>query len=181
MKETGINMKKRNIIIISLIVVLVIVVGVFTYLNTGNIEEKKQLEESKTIVVKFDGNEIGRVDMDFMKSAGEKEFSAVMDTSDSGPEEHLYTGVLMKDVLTKMGIEIGDYKMFSVKAVDGYTVAFKTEEIQDDDNIYIVYKENGEDLGTKSSGGKGPYQIIVRKDQFSTRWCKFVVEIELIN
>ncbi len=172
-------MKRRNIIIILSIVVLLIIVGVFTYLNAGNIGEKKQLEESETISVKLSGNEIGKADMDFIKSAGEKEFSAVMDTSDSGPEEHYYTGVLMKNVLEKMGVKVEDYKMFSVKAIDGYTVAFKTEEIQDDDDVYIAYKENGKDLGTKSSGGKGPYQIIVRKDQFSTRWCKFAVEIEL--
>ncbi len=174
-------MKKRNIIIISLIAVLLIIVGVLAYLNAGNMEEKKQLEESEIISVKFDGNEIGRADMDFIRSAGEKEFSAVMDTSDSGPEEHYYTGVLMKNVLEKMGIKIEDYKTFSVKAIDGYTVAFKTEEIQDDDNVHIVYEENGESLGIKRSGGKGPYQVIVRKDQFSTRWCKFVVEIELIK
>lgn len=27
--------------------------------------------------------------------------------------------------------------------------------------------------------GSGPYQIIIRKDQFSQRWAKYVLEIEL--
>jgi len=173
-------MKKRNIIIISTVsIILLIIVAVFAFLNAGNVREKKNLEESKTISIKSGGIEIRKIDMEFIKSAGEKDFSAIMDTSDSEPQEHYYTGVPLKNALQKAGVDIGDYKMFSVKAIDGYVVAFNKEEIADDDNIYIVYKENGKDLGTKSSGGRGPYQVIVRKDQFSMRWCKYVVEIEL--
>jgi hypothetical protein len=172
-------MKKRNIVIIATLAILLIIVAVFAYLNARDIGGKKQLAEEESILVKFDGSEIGRVDMDFIKNAGEKEFTAVADTSDSGPEENYYTGVLMRDILEKMGIDIDDYSTFSVKAVDGYTVAFDVEEIRDKDNIYIAYMENGRYLGTGDSGGSGPYQAIVRKDPFSNRWCKFVVEIEL--
>lgn len=173
-------MKKKNIIIISIVLaILLIVVGVFAFLNAGNILEKKNLEESKTISIKSEGIEIRKVDLAFISSAGEEDFSAIMDTSDSEPKKHYYTGVLLKNVLQKSGINIDDYAMLTVKAIDGYVVAFKKEEVADDDNIYIAYKEDGKDLGTKSSGGRGPYQIIVRKDQFSMRWCKFVVEIEL--
>lgn len=175
------NIKKRNTVIIASLAVLLIVVGIFACLNAGNIEEKKQLEESETIKIKFNNDKTSEIDMDFIKKAGEKEFSAVMDTSDSEQQEYYYTGVLIKDVLEVMGIRIEDYKIVAVKAVDGYTVSFKTEEVLDEDNIYIVYEENGKSLGTKSSGGKGPYQVVVRKDQFSNRWCKFVVEIELLK
>ncbi len=181
MRKTDDKVKKRNLVIILSVIVLLIVVGIFSFLNAGNIGEKKQLEENKTIMVSFDGNEIGRADMEFIKNAGEKEFSAVMDTSDTGQEEHYYTGVLMNNVLEKMGIDVEDYKMVTVNAIDGYKVAFEPEEVQEEDNIYIAYRENGQILGTKGSGGRGPYQIVVRKDRFSMRWCKYVVEIELIK
>jgi len=173
-------MKKRNLIIIgSILGILIIVVAVFAVLNAGNIGEKKELEADKTIIIKSADNEIGKADMDFIISAGQKEFTAIMDTSKTGPKEHSFTGVLLKDVLEKMGINIDDYTMFTVKAIDGYTVAFENGEVKDDDNIYIAYKMDGKELGTKASGGNGPYQVIVRKDQFSQRWCKFVVEINL--
>ena len=175
-------MKRRSIIIIAAVFgLLIVIVAVFAVLNAGNTEEKKELENSKSIIVKSGGMEIGTVDMDFIKSAGEKELSAIIDTTNSQPKEHFYTGVPMKNVLQKLGIHIDDYKMFSVKAIDGYVVAFERNEIKDDDNVYIVYKEDGKDLGTKSSGGNGPYQIIVKKDQFGQRWCKYIVEIELVK
>ena len=34
-------------------------------------------------------------------------------------------------------------------------------------------------LKNKSQGGSGPYQVIARKDPYSQRWCKFVMEIDL--
>lgn len=58
----------------------------------------------------------------------------------------------------------------TVRAVDGYTVPLNSEEILDEDNVYLAYKIDGETM---------PYQIIIRKDQFSQRWCKDVVEIEI--
>ncbi|MDZ7837619.1 MAG: hypothetical protein U5N58_06515 [Actinomycetota bacterium] len=45
--------------------------------------------------------------------------------------------------------------------------------------MYIAIEKDGQPLGDKDSGGSGPYQIIVKKDTFSQRWCKFLVELEL--
>ena len=69
--------------------------------------------------------------------------------------------------------------MVIVRAIDGYTVALSIEEVLDEENVYLAYAIDGKPLRSKSQGGSGPYQLIVRKDQFSQRWCKFVVEIEI--
>ncbi len=66
-----------------------------------------------------------------------------------------------------------------VRATDGYTIALSPKEVKDEDNVYLAYKLNGKLLKRKEEGGSGPYQVIIRKDEFSQRWCKFVVEIEL--
>ena len=173
-------MKKRNIIIIiTVIAVLVIAVGILAFINAGNTEEKKMLEEEAIILIKSAGQKLGEVDMNLIRNIGLEDFSANLDTSDSEPEEHLYSGVLLNDVLAALGIDASGYSMVVAKAVDGYNVAFDASEIQEENNIYLVTMRDGKPLGTKSSGGSGPYQIIARKDAFSQRWCKFVIELEL--
>jgi len=173
-------MKKRNIIIIvSIIAVLVIVVGNFAFLNAGNIKEKKILEKEAIILVKSDGQQLGKIDMELINSIGPQDFNANLDTSDSDAEKHKYTGIALNDALKELDIDISDYSTAIVKAIDGYTVAFKASEISEYDDIYIAIKRDGKPLGIKSSGGDGPCQIIVRKDPFSQRWCKFVIELEL--
>jgi hypothetical protein len=173
-------MKKRNIIIIvAVVVVLAISVGILAFLNAGNVKEKKILEEEAEILIKSADMELGRIDMDLVRKIGPQDFNANLDTSDSDPETHQYNGILLNDALDALEINIEDYSTAIVKAIDGYTVAFEASEIQDKDNVYLAIMRDGEPLGSKSTGGNGPYQIIVRKDPFSQRWCKFVIELEL--
>jgi hypothetical protein len=173
-------MKRRNIIIIAAVIaVLAIAVGILAFLNAGNTAEKKMLEEEAIILVKSAGKLLGEIDMSLVESIGLQDFSANLDTSDSEPEAHRYRGVQLNDALAALKIDIGDHSTIIAKAVDGYNVAFTTSEVQEEDNIYLAIIRDGESLGTKSSGGSGPYQIIVRRDSFSQRWCKFVIELEL--
>jgi hypothetical protein len=173
-------MKKRNIIIIvAVIAALAVTVGILAFLNSGNTEEKRMLEEEAIILVKYAGQKLGEIEMELVESIGPEDFNANLDTSDSEPEEHLYTGVLLNDILKALDIDMVDYSLVIAKAIDGYNVAFKAAEVLDESNIYLAIMRDGKPLGTKSSGGSGPYQIIVKKDAFSQRWCKFVIELEL--
>ena len=173
-------MKKRNIIIIvTVTVVLLIIVGVFAYLNAGNVDEKKKLEEEAIILIKSQDKELARIDMALLEKTGIKDFTANLDTSDSEAQKHIYSGVLLNELLESLGIDINEYSTVIAKAVDGYTVALNAAEVVQPDNIYIAVKMDGMDLGTKSTGGSGPYQLIVTKDAFSQRWCKFLIELEL--
>jgi hypothetical protein len=173
-------MKKRNtIIIVSVSVVLALMVGLFAFLNAGNVGQKKVLQEEALILIISEGKTIGTISLDIFEKIGLVDFSANLDTSDSEPQQHIYAGVLLNDILKKFEINVLDYSSLIVKAVDGYTVAFTAAEILEEDNIYLAVEKDGKPLGTKNTGGSGPYQVIVKKDAFSQRWCKFVVEVEL--
>ena len=39
--------------------------------------------------------------------------------------------------------------------------------------------EDGKYLGTLDNGGTGPYEVIVKEDQFSNRRCKWLTKIEV--
>ncbi len=172
-------MKKQNIIIISVIAVLLAVVGIAVFLNFQGLEAKRQMQKEAKIIIKEGEKELKTIGLDYLLGLGPEDFNANLDTSDSGPKKHIYTGVELREVLESMDIDAKNYLNIIVRAIDGYTVAFNSGEVLDDNNIYIAFQIDGKALGTRKEGGSGPYQIIVKGDQFSQRWCKFVTEIIL--
>jgi hypothetical protein len=45
--------------------------------------------------------------------------------------------------------------------------------------VYIVYAIDNKPLGKKEDGGAGPFELVIKNDPFSQRWCKFVSEVEI--
>jgi len=90
-------MNKKMIIII--IIILAVTVGITAYLNQGSIAEKDNAQKNALVTIKEDGVEVKTVNMSFVKEQGENTFSKDLDTSDSGPEEHSFTGVPLKNVI----------------------------------------------------------------------------------
>lgn len=157
---------------------LIIVVAIFAYLNREYMADKSDFQEKALITFTVNGEEVETVDMVFVKKQGEKTFNKELDTSEGGPVEHSYTGVLLRDIIDVLDIDVKDKGEVIVRAIDGYTVALTIEEVLKDDNVYLVYKTDGEYLDPKAEGGEGPYRLVIREDQFGQRWCKFVTEIE---
>ena len=170
-------MNKKMVIIV--IILLVAVVGVTAFLNRGSIAEKENAQKEALVTFKEAGNEVETVSMSFVKKQGETTFSKDLDTSDSGPEEHTYTGVPLKNVISEVDINLEDKSQVVVKAIDGYTVALTAKEVREDDNVYLIYQSDGEPLKSKKEGGTGPYRLVIKNDQFGQRWCKFVTEVNV--
>ncbi|NLZ39280.1 MAG: molybdopterin-dependent oxidoreductase [Firmicutes bacterium] len=164
--------------VVIVLVVLLIIVAVTAFLNRESLKDKAASQEKAILYIKADGKEM-EVDFATIKELPEKEFPAVLKSSGKPPVDTSYTGVQLKDLLAKLEIKTADKKQVITKAVDGYTVALSMEEVLLDDNVYIVYKRDGKDLGTREEGGSGPYQIVIRGDQFGQRWNKYLMEIEL--
>ena len=165
--------------IIITLIILVVIVGITAYLNQKEVANKGLLQEKALIAIKADGQEVEQINFAFIKEQGELTFNKELDTSDSEPRDHRYTGVPLKNIITGVGIELADRQQIIVRAIDGYTVALTSTEVLADDNIYLVYKKDGQYLKGKKEGGSGPYMIVIRRDQFGQRWCKFVIEVEV--
>ena len=160
------------------IFILVIITGIFAFMNRNLVKDKSEALHNAEIIIKQGENET-KIGFDDIKELGEVEFYATLDTSTTDPKDYKYTGVPLINILKKLEIDTENKKQLIVRGIDGYTVAFSIDEVVDEDNIYLVYKMEGKLLKSKEEGGSGPYQLIVRKDQFSQRWCKFVVEMEV--
>lgn len=104
-------------------------------------------------------------------------FPAVVRSSGEKPVQTEYTGIELKKLLAEFDVILKDGNRITFNASDGYRIMLLGEEINETKNVYLVYKRDGELLKSKSRGGKGPYQIVIRKDPFSQRWIKHVDEI----
>lgn len=164
--------------VIIVLVILVVIVAVTAMLNREGLGEKVASQANALLYVKADGAET-EVDFATIQELPEKEFAAVLKRSGKPPVDVTYTGVQLHDILEKLQVQTEDKTQVITKAVDGYTVALSMAEVLEDDNVYIVYQRDGEDLGTKEDGGSGPYQVVIRQDQFGQRWNKYLMEIEL--
>ncbi len=172
-------MKKQTKILIVIVALLIVSVGIFAWLNAGDLEQKKQLEADAEFLVQV-GEEEYIVTMQDMLSLEPETITAIKDTSYTGPEEVEYTGVEFKTICEELDIDLSTASDVEFKALDGYSSAVTIDDVLDDDSIYIVIEMEGEALGTKSDGGDGPYMMITAKTQFSQSWCKFL-EVAIVR
>jgi len=165
----------KNKILISVISLLAITTLVLGFLNKQSIDVSG---EEGTIKFIFGENSV-ELSLEEIVSLNYEEFSAVEDTSRSGPTARKYKGVLLKEVLNKANISnesISSSSKIVVKGLDGYVIALHPDEIMGD-IAYLAFEKDGKGLGTMKNGGSGPIQLVVRSDSFSQRWCKYVSEV----
>jgi DMSO/TMAO reductase YedYZ molybdopterin-dependent catalytic subunit len=160
------------------VAILVVVVAVTAMLNRERLKEKIAGQENAILYLVADGTEYEITFADVSELEA-KEFPAVLKSSGKPPVDTSYTGVQLKDLLAKAGINTEGKSQVVTKAADGYTVALTLEEVLQEDNVYICYKRDGKPLGTREEGGSGPYQLVIRKDEFGQRWNKYLLEIEV--
>ena len=172
-------MDKTKKIVITVIAVLAVVLIIAAVLNKQGLDERKDMLTNAKISIKLDGEEVGVLAFEDIKTVGEEEFEAVLDTSNTEPQTFTYTGVQLKNILEKYDIDLSKSKAVILMAVDGYTVAYSTDEVLQEGNVYVAYKKDRKFLLTKEEGGRGPYQTIVASDQFSNRRCKWLTTIEV--
>lgn len=161
-----------------IIAALIIVLGVTAYLNRGDMAFKKESQDDGVFVIKSGGQEVARVDMQFVKSLDKVDFEANLKRSGKDPEKHTFTGVPMKTIFEKLNVDVQGKSTVVVKAVDGYASAISLDEALEENNVYIAYAIDNKPLGKKEDGGSGPFEMVISKDPFSQRWCKFVSEVE---
>lgn len=165
-------------VVISL-VVLVAVVGAFAYLNAGDREDRLLSQRESRIFIAVDGDRIETVDFDTIRELEEHRFTATLRSSDGSVRDHTYAGVLVKDLLEHYEMALADARQVVATAADGYAVALTVEEVLEDDNVYIAYMIDGEPMASREDGGSGPYQLIIRRDEFGQRWNKYLMEIDI--
>jgi hypothetical protein len=168
-------MEKKIILIV--VAVLVVVLGIFIYLHWHGSQDNILRYQDSELIIKQQGETKKILTLADIIALGEAEIEVVQDTSKTEPTKYTYSGILLKTVLEKAGIDYSGCSAIIASAVDGFVSAIPISKVLEDDNVFLVYKWEGKPLGTREENGKGPLMIIIRKDQFSQNWCKYLIEV----
>lgn len=164
--------KKLSIILI----ILIATVGIFTYVNGKSFFNTSKQD---VLVIKYNGS-TKEISLKDIKKIGEDSFKKELVSKGGASKLNEYTGVEMKKIIASIDEKLlNENSNVILTARDGYKVSYKGKEVLEDSNIYVVFKENGEDIKDKKTNKTMPFMTVVCKDKFAQRWCKDLVEVEI--
>ena len=171
-------MTKGTKLVIIITALLAVIVAVFAWLNREYISVRSEAQENEVFYIRADEMDF-TVSMDDIAALSPFDISANYKTTGQTAETRVYQGVSLRAVFDSLGIDYSGYSSVHFFAADGYVSALTIKEAMDSGNCFIAIALNNKPLGTKESGGSGPFMMILPNDRFSQRWCKFVLEITL--
>ena len=172
-------MKKHVKIVIVVLAILFILASVLVAVNWGSIVKGNEAQEQRTITVVKNGETIHVFTEAEILSVRSSKFEAIIRSGGERPRSAVYTGVEIRDLLSAFDIGLDDGTELLVKGADAYLASVREDELEAAENVYIVYEIDGKILLPRAEGGEGPYQLIIKYDYYSLRWCKYVSEIEI--
>lgn len=102
-------------------------------------------------------------------------------------KEHRYSGVPVRDLLSKVGIQFGEKLRgpglrlaVMVRSKDGYSTLFALAEFDDAFSSRTILLADGED-GKPLEQHFGPLRLIAPGDKRSGRWARMVTSIEVVQ
>ena len=171
-------MKKQTAIILVLVLALAGALAALAWANSGEAEGKKQQAEKGEFTVSAAGESYTITAEDY-EALGPVKFTAVMNTSSTGPVEKAFAGVEARLLLQSLGVEVSEGMTVEFTAADGYASALTGTDLLKEGAVYICAEMDGEPLGTKEDGGSGPYMMVYTLSPFSNTWCKFLADIKV--
>ncbi len=94
-----------------------------------------------------------------------------------GNGNYTYTGVSLKELLTQAGTSSNATSVY-IQASDGYGTTLTMQEATQE-AVFIAYQKEGTNITPLNEGGEGPFRLIIANDEFSQRWTRGVVAIEV--
>ena len=171
-------MARGTKLVIVISVLLALIVAVFAYLNREYISVRKVAQDKGVFILRAGGEEF-TVSVEDIFALSPVDISANYKTTGRAAETRTYQGVSLKTLIESLGLDYSGFSSVHFFAADGYASALTMAEAMDSGNCYIAVSLNNKPLGTKESGGSGPFMMIRPNDRFSQRWCKFLLEVTL--
>lgn len=168
--------KKYVYYTISFLGVLLVLLILF---GRDDIEERRELLATKTINFTIN-QETTSLSLDDITQMDNMTINTILRSSAAAPREVSFIGLPLGKVL-----ETVDADVFSagntvvLRAIDGYSVALSAAEVQQENNVFLIYADakTNQYLAPQDEGGDGPFMTIVAQDQFGQRWVKYLIEV----
>ena len=146
------------------------------FLNMNYIAPKIAAQDAGFFYV-YAGGEQYTVTMADIEALSPYNITANYKPSGKNPETRTYRGVPLKAVADSLGIDCSGFRSVSFTAADGYATALTLKDAIDGGDCYIAVALGGKPLGTRANGGDGPFMMLMAHDQYSQRWCKYLLEV----
>lgn len=167
------------------IILLILIAAVSWYFS----RDRGELQEG-SVVIKAGDTILGRftiADLQKLPAVEKKmviSFTCGSDCAGRGGKEqnsseHNYTGTSLKGVLNSIDPGLTrKYNKVITRGSDYYSQVIEMAEVQEADNVYIVYRDNGQLLKTKT-GEEGSLLLLVGDDQSGQYFTNWLVSLEL--
>ena len=172
---------KANALVYIALGVLLLVVAVLAFINRGDSEIKRALEENREFLISIDGERIVTVDLKYILDLKPQEFTTPFATSVTVTRETELLGVELRIMLEALDIDISRAKRLIASGLDGYFSPLTREEVEREETVYICYSMDGKILTTKSEGGYGPFMMVIRDTSYAQRWCKYLESVDVVT
>ena len=166
-------MGKSTKIMTIVLCVLIPAVVVLAILHRENMMERLELQAAGEFLITV-GEDTRTVSMGDLLSIG-----VVSVSSSPRGELRNFTGVPLVRVFNHFGVDYSGARTVVFTSLDGFVTAMSITEAMDGTNVFIVFEEDGQALGTREEGGRGPYMVVVALDPFPNRWARYLMEITL--
>lgn len=169
-------MKKSTIGIIAVVVVLVVVIGIFAGMNRANVKDVND----GNVDVDINGQVTTYTLDDLKDMKGVSTVHKVIKSGSKEDEEADFTGVDVADLLKAVDPAcLDDATAVVATSGDGYATSYSVEEALEDDNVMLIFEQDGAALVPYEEGGSGPLRIVVMKDEFGNRSAMWVTKISI--
>lgn len=120
------------------------------------------------MLIKYADEEIS---VDF-EDLNKQEFSGELKDGKGDISKHVYSGVLLKDLLTAKGVDLLTLSGVKVTSADNYSADFSREDVLADDRLYAATIVDGKTIEGIDDDTAG-VQIIIFGDANSRRCVRF--------
>jgi DMSO/TMAO reductase YedYZ molybdopterin-dependent catalytic subunit len=172
-------MNKSNRIIFIITGALVVAVAVLAFLNRGDAELRRALQENRQFLLQVDGETVAVVGLQDILDLQPVEFTTRLATSATLPREASFRGVELRHIYALFDVDVSGASLYVVRGLDGFASPLTAEEVASEGLVYLCIAMDGELLKNRSEGGWGPFLMVIRGAAFAQRWCKYVGEIDV--
>ena len=181
MANSAASIKKANRLVYIILGLLLATTAVLVYLNQGDEQLRRALEENREFQIRIDGEYVAAVSLQTLLNLNPQDFSTSFATSIAAARDVKLRGVELRLLLEAMDIETAQVSHIVVSGLDGYYSPLTLEEVMRNEHIYICFAMDVDLLKPQSEGGFGPFLMVIRGSRFAQRWCKYVEAVDLIN
>ncbi len=164
-------MKHKKLIILILVLLFVSLVVA----NRFFAKDISHLYKEKKVAIQTNSRTVKTYSLKHFSSDVAQDFTAIYKRKVGPSTYKKYTGIPLLNFIQDAGVTIEDNDTVTIIAQDQYQIVLTAGEVKALENAYIVTRENSSHLSKNS----GPFMLVLRKDELSTRWVRQVVIIKI--